>query len=83
MTIKYLGLFITILTLTTSCSTKYSDSKENLDSIYKSRTSDTGKIANQIIQENFDSILELRNSDTKEIENQIIQDFKNKTKINI
>lgn len=57
---------------------KYSDPKEDLDSIYESRISDTVKIENQIIQENFDSIFELRNSDTREIENQIIQDFKNK-----
>lgn len=78
MTVKYLGLFITILTLTTSCSTKYSSPKEDLDSIYESRISDTGKIENPIIQENFDSIFELRNSDTREIENLIIQDFKNK-----
>lgn len=78
MTIKYLGLFITILTLTTSCSTKYSDPKEDLDSIFESRISDTGKIENQIIQEDFDSIFELRNSGTREIENQNIQDFRNK-----
>lgn len=78
MTIKYLVLFITISTLTTSCSTKYSDPKEDLDSIHESRISDTGKIENQIIQENFDSILELRNNDTREIENQIIHDFKDR-----
>ncbi len=57
---------------------KYSDPKEDLDSIYESRISDSRKIKNQIIQEDFDSILELRNSDTGEIENKIIQDFKNK-----